>query len=138
MRDAGANPATAEILLLSDSVILTSLIELNLQGRWPVRACLVGGPDMPEPTVGSQVKAVILAVSQQCNEPVVILHRTRTIWLVGKVPLIIISVSVQRFEVWPEDLIWYFDFPPDWGRLSQTMSGILGEGRTVQRPQASE
>ena len=103
-----------------------------------MRVCPVGQPDMPVPAVGSQVKAVILAVSQPCSEPVVILHRTGTIRLVGKVPLIIISVSVQRFEVWPEDLIWYFEFPPDWDRLSQTMSSIMGEGRMVRRSQAPE
>jgi hypothetical protein len=140
MTNDSSNPTSAEILLLSDSDTLTGLIEVMLQKRWAMRVHRIDSPELQMPTVDDQVKVIILALSQQSNEPVVVLHRTNTIQYVGKIPLIIISVATERFEHWPDDRIWYMDFPPDWHRLAQIVNNILlgnqwaGERQSLSAP----
>jgi hypothetical protein len=125
MGSNSAMPAPT-ILLLSDSDILDRLILVALQDRWPTWR---GQLNHPAPAAPSLVnpKLIIVALSQPTNEPVVVLHQSNLLGLVGRVPLILISPTTDPFEYWPNACIWRMDFPPDWPRLAQTVTDILKE-----------
>jgi hypothetical protein len=135
MADDRSIPTSAEILLLSDSDTLTGLVKIALRNQWAMREHRIGVSELQLPAVDDQVKLIILALSQESSEPVVVMARTNTIRLVGKVPLIIISVATQRFEHWPDDRIWCIDFPLDWERLSQTVKEIMRENQRASNRQ---
>lgn len=123
------------ILLLSDSDPLARLVQVMLQNRWGVQTHRIDQPGLMAPEVDSGIKLVILALSQAAYEPIVVLHQMNMLRLVGEMPLMIISLTVRGFEHWSDDCVWHLDFPPDWSRLSQTVSEILsGSDWQKQKP----
>ncbi len=125
MAGNGSGSNSEEILLLSDSDIFTRMIEAALGNRWTVKSHRINDGELQLPGADGQIKVIILALVELAHEPLVTLHQLNVIRLVGEVPLIIISVEVQRFRTWPDDRIWYMNFPPDWRQLTAILSEIM-------------
>jgi hypothetical protein len=138
MATSNLSQLSPAILLLSDSDPLARLIQVMLQNRWRIQTHRIDQPELVAPEVDSGIKLVILALSQAAYEPVVVLRRTNVLRLVGEIPLIIISLTVRGFEHWPDDRVWHMDFPPDWSRLSQTVSEIVSESDRQKRKPSRE
>jgi hypothetical protein len=121
-----AHSTMKQIVVVSDSIGLSRVIEVNLKG---LKVEVLKITCSPEGTGGRGQLArrcdlIIVALSSPASEPVVVLARASLAGQVGQVPLLIISD--RPFESDPRDQIVHLDFPFDIDRLYGTVSAILG------------
>ena len=114
--DAAPAFPKADILIVGDSKFLLELIRANLAPRTAVtilfdRSLATGGQHtrVGWDTSTARFRLVVLALSQSCSEPVVILDYTGLTGIVGVVPLLIISD--RPFIAGHERLIFHMPFP---------------------------
>ena len=107
--------AKKRILILSDSKLLSNVIEANLKqahlevGRFELHG---GNPVSPKNQVfkkGGHPDLILVASISAASEPIIALFRAALTEKIGQTPILIISD--RQFQADPEGQIYHLDFP---------------------------
>ena len=117
-------PPSSEILLLSDSAKLASVIEMILYPNGHFQTILMDRLDT-EPLSAHRWDLMLIAFSQPADEPLAVLQRADLSPWVGCRPMLIIAPHLLPDS--PCELVWCLEFPFDAQGLSNRVAEILKE-----------
>ena len=103
-------PMPKEILVLSDSQVLSQVIKLVVGSEFTVNLCGAGAPQGgPAPDGVEGIALVIVALSAYSSEPIVALAQAGLVDRVGQIPFLIISS--KPFSPDADHRISHLDYP---------------------------
>jgi hypothetical protein len=117
-------PPPSELLLLSDSTKLASVIEMILSPNGHFQTIRMDQLDTG-PIGANHWDLMLIAFSQPADKPLDVLHRADLSPWVGCRPMLIIAPHLLPDS--PYDLVWCLEFPFDAQALSNRVAEILKE-----------
>ena len=96
-----------------------------LRYRWTLRTHRIALGGCSVPAINGDTQAVVVALLHPENEPMTILRNANLLGLAKRVPVILISLTVEQEEAWAQCGIRHVDFPLEWHRLSRLVAEAI-------------